>query len=205
MTVAAPAVLKCVASMTYPGGWLCQNVFYWYLPPGSDAQAESDILSNVSGKLEDMYGELVGRVSEDFTFDDVKVDVVEWDETEEIWVTSQTVGTTNISVTPTATDDPLPPYVSAFITAFTSKVRTRGRKQIAGLTEAAQNLGVPGSLTLTYLASFAAEWLVDIVMPDINELQPVIINSIGEVCNIIEMVVGDVMGTTNSRKFRNGV
>jgi hypothetical protein len=50
-----------------------------------------------------------------------------------------------------------------------------------------------------------AAWLVDIVMPNNNELQPVVASAIGEVYALLETIVGDVLGSCNSRKYTVGM
>jgi len=204
MTVQAGDVIKVVVDQTYPGGWSCQNVFYWLLPEGSDEMADSTVLGAVTNKIEAMWEELELFMKSTYTMDSVSIVVVEWDETEGKWETVRTVGSYPLDVTFAGTTDLMPPYVTAFLTGFTNGIKTRARKSLSGIVEGAQAIGVPGGGTLTALGLWAAEWLVDVVLPDNNELQAVVVNKLGQIWNVVSVVLGDRLGTQNTRKFGIG-
>jgi hypothetical protein len=151
-----------------------------------------------------MWDNLNDYISSGFAMDSLDVDVVEWDEELAQWVTTHTVGSINLSDSFASATDVMPPFVAAVLTGFTNGVRTRARKSIAGITEGACATGAPTSALLAALALWAGEWLLDVVLPDTNELQAITVNHLGEVWAIAEVILSDILGSQNSRKFRVG-
>ena len=203
MTVEIGDVLKLVASVSMPGNWTAQNVFYVKLggtSPITDAEAESEAVSYV----EAIYDTMDGEISQDCSLDDLTIHKYVPDPGVG-WETGDYVGVANLTDNFTGVIQMLPHAVAAVVTGFVSDVKVRSRKSFAGFAEDQQDdsLWVAGALTA--LANAAAAWIADWTWIGTEYFDPGVPLQDGSWLPLIATLVGAVAGSQRRRKPGVGI
>lgn len=151
MAVAVGDVIKVTARMKWALAVDVQNVFYAQLSSGSGV-SDDDCKDDLTAWVESMYTVIVGIMPSTLEF----IDLDYFNVTQaspmgvDFWP-ALTAGTGGNETEATG--------VAAVITAFTTLVRTRGRKFFGPIVEAAIDVGLLNSTTMVALASVMALWI----------------------------------------------
>lgn len=156
MAITEGTILRIVASIVFPDSVIMQNVFHAVLTAAGSSDAEEDVVSDMVDYLQDVWAEVIARVSEDMDTDEVKV--YERDHIDDDW---DEIGTSLFSVTFTGAGDWLPHGLCVVVNMETTDPDVSGRKYYGGLTEAVQE---DGAWDATTLGSFAT-MLTEVVTP----------------------------------------
>lgn len=203
MTVTNNDILKLVVEGVLPDGSIAQNVFY-LLAELAAPQADQTVLNALETWVEAAYTELIGTIVDDVTFNDITCDIIEW--VVDGWETSYHVGTEDVDLTPTSTDDWLPNQVSAFATFNTERPKSKGRKFTFGFSELSMSGSYLSAGTVTAMVDFAAEILTTITLAPFNTLTPGIVRTAVELfLPFTSAVVTNVCGTQRRRRPGVGI
>lgn len=203
MTVSDGTVLQGVAYMTLPGGHIAQNVFYWQLIGGTDA-TDANCITAITSKINAFFTDLAAQIKSTVILGTVTIHEWDWDGVS-AWETGRLLGEAALTDSFAGTYDLLPFQSAAIITAFTSDVRRRSRKSIAGFTEFEQ---VDSDLTAaaeTALGNAAVEWLSNAIIMGAQQLAPVLAGSDGLVYPLLTALISSVPGSQRQRKPGVGV
>lgn len=200
MAVNDTDILKVVVSLLLADNTIAQMVYH-FLADFAAQQTNADVLDAVEVKVEDIYTELADEVSDAVTLDSMEVDVVEWDETEQEFLTTQTIGERSPSVTFTEVTEALPNQMAATMGAYTTYPKVRGRKAFPGFAENAADVGTLTTAAATALSGALAEYLGDITISAGNTLSPGVASKSTEAFRAFGSGwINTILGSQRSRK-----
>jgi hypothetical protein len=166
-------ILKCVVTIELPDTVIAQNVWHWRLrDPESIEPTDIQILNAIENHLEDIYTNLQSSIANDVLVDEVDVDVVEWNPTEEYWETVLNVGSRVLGINGSNATDAVPHGVAAAITGDTAQPRSRARKFFPGFAENGVDDSTWSGGVLTALAAAIVDWLTDRMVYSTAVLEP---------------------------------
>jgi hypothetical protein len=155
VSVAVGDVIKVTARMLWAGAVDVQNVFYAQLSSGTTI-SDDDCKDDLTAWVESMYDVIDGHMPSSLAFVDLDYFNVTQDSPMgvDFWpVLTVGGGGTDIQAT----------GVAAVITAFTTLIRTRGRKFFGPLTEAVVADGLIDSGVMIDLTSVGVLWITPFV------------------------------------------
>jgi hypothetical protein len=174
------------------------NVFHWRIKAGTDL-TDANILSEIALKLDDMYTNVSGGMSNQISFADINVfnvtknaplGVIPWP--------TLTAGGSGSTM--------LPSTVAAFIRATTGISRNWAKKFIGGFTED-DNVsgGLVNSVLMTALGAFGTDWLANITGTGTNEYEPVVHHTKDGVWRLItDIVLTNIWSQVRKRRSGRG-
>lgn len=152
------------------GGQDHVNVFHWQTAFAA-SQTDEDVTDAILAKLDTAYAEIETRITGAQSTYDVKIDEVEFVVGEETIIRNLgTFAWADVSYSPSAAGEGLPPGIACLVKFLTNVGKTYGRKFIGGLTEPDQAGGQLGATALSDFVDFAVAILVDIVVSAGNDL-----------------------------------
>lgn len=197
-------VLKVVVTVTAPQTVIMQNVYYWLVGDVSgEGIPDADILVRLDSKLTAMYGVIDSDMTNLATVVDATVQVVQWDV--DHWEVFQDVGIVDISLPGGSPTDMTVHGAAGLVTAQTPAPKTRARKFLGCISEGLTTDGLWVPAFVLDLASFAAQWLDDVVWDELYSLSPVVAALGGLVRALISATTSDVPAYQRRRKPGVGV
>lgn len=203
MAVTDGDIIKIVQDVVGPSLSVAQNVYWMRLDdPTPNSPSNSQIVSTVEGYLDDMYNEVLPRMSNAYEVADFTVERMEWDG--EKWEVVENVGTGDTALTGGSTDDALPHGCAAVITARTERPQSRGRKFLTGIVEDWASDSTWVATVLTDLADFALEYLSSRGVVGASALEPIIASTGattgGQIFDLLLAAVPAIVGYQRRRK-----
>jgi hypothetical protein len=154
MTIAIGDVLKIVATLVWLDGNLAQNVYAAEITGTGGPYDEADIVDDALEWVEDMYFELVGKMSDEI--DGSMVQVYVYDPGDDDF---DEIGTVGWTFNPSQPTDQLPRGVAGLINTQTVEPDVQGKKYLPGLCEVNCDDGLWDEAMITALAAFGVVWL----------------------------------------------
>lgn len=136
MALSTNDILKVVVSLAFPESVVAQNIFWVLFDNDGPSADEDDVLDDMEEWIEDLYTQIISKISDEITMDDLKVYV--YDSSEDDF---DEVGDRALSVNFNQTADFLPLGVAVLQRANTVNPDVQGRKYWGGLCEVHNTAG----------------------------------------------------------------
>lgn len=188
MTVSDGDLIKVVVDIDCPSLVVAQNVFHYQLDDSvPDNPTNAQILTAIDTEMTALYQTVDQLIHSNYSFDEAKVDRVEWNV--DVWETVESLGIVDLSVAGTAVGGAAPHGVAVTLTGDTSRPQSRARKFIPGFSEGEMADSTLSGTVLTALALFALEWLSGPVVTGSATLEPAIASQSGPTAGTIFLIV----------------
>lgn len=188
MAVTDGDIVKAVVTLTGPTQGIAQNVYYWRLDdPTPDNPSNSQILSAVDTRLDDMYAKIDDAMDTDYDVDDFVLSRIEWNV--DHWETVENLGESTLAIAGIYVGDAVPHGVAGIVTAQTLRPQTRARKFLYGLAEAEIADSTWSGAVLGWIAQFIVSWLTDQVVVGSAELIPVVVGQSGPSAGLVYALI----------------
>lgn len=188
MAVTDGEVIKAVVTITGPTAGFAQNVFYWRLDDSvPDNPSNSQILSAVDTRLDDMYSKIDDGMATDYDVDDFVLSKIEWNV--DHWETVENLGESTLAIAGVYVGDSVPHGVAGIVTAQTLRPQTRARKFLAGLGEVEIADSTLSGALLGWIAQFIISWLTNQAVVGSAELVPVVVGQSGPSAGLIYALI----------------
>jgi len=204
MTIETGDYVRAVIEMSLPGTVTALNVWDWACEaaPGGGV-ADGDVCDAVETKLEAMYDDIKGYLTSDVSTGIATIYEMEW--SVDKWQVKKIMGTRSCVVTGTDAGDSLPNQMAAVLVFPSTLSKSRGRRYIGGLAEAAvtENSCVSGAATA--FAAFLTEYLTDITSIADTVLAPAYLRKGGTHFAISTGILSEFLGVQRRRRPGVGV
>lgn len=205
MSVSNGEYIKAVFEVDLPDGTIGQNVFNFRCSFTSD-QANSAVLSAIEGYVEDIYNSLSTYIRSTLTVNLGAVNKMTWDAVNSLWETGTLVGYIAPAPTFGGSGDMLPNQVAPVMVANTTRPKSRGRKFLLGLVEAATAESDLVSAALTALGTALAHYIADETISAGNDLiVGVLREGVNQFLDFTDGEANSLVGTQRRRKPNVGV
>ncbi|GAG80042.1 unnamed protein product, partial [marine sediment metagenome] len=155
----------------------------------------------VKAKIEAMYADIVGQVTNDVVEQLSFVDRVAFNEITDAWEIVENIGTFTPDFTPTNVNDGLPHQCAPYLIFKTTRPRTVGKKFLFPFAEDQQDHTILAAGAITAMTAFVVEMLAPrAVGGDVTLTMGVIRTGVASWYNFLVGVVSDVIGTQRRRK-----